>query len=105
ALLPPDRSMALVVDHYIDAALAEAKLHAAPPADDATLLRRLTLDLIGRIPTAAELADYLASKDPDKKTRLVDRLMASPAFVRHQALEFATLLQVETAGRRGGNNG
>jgi hypothetical protein len=104
-LLPPDRPMALVVDHYIDAALAEAKVRATPAADDATLLRRLTLDLSGRIPTAAELAEYLASKDPDKKTRLVDRLMASPAFFRHQALEFATLLQVETAGKRGGNNG
>jgi hypothetical protein len=97
--------MAQVVDYYIDGALAEAKLRAAAAADDATLLRRLTLDLAGRIPTTAELADYLASKDPDKKTRVVDRLMASPAFVRHQALELATLLRVETAGRRGGGDG
>jgi len=104
-LLPPDRPMAQVVDHYIDAALAEAKLHAAAPADDAALLRRLTLDMIGRIPTTAELTDYLAGKEPDKKARLVERLMVSPAFIRHQALEFATLLQVETVGRRGGNNG
>jgi hypothetical protein len=104
ALLPPDQPMARVVDHYINAALAEAKLRGALPADEATVLRRLTLDLTGRIPTVAELADYLASKDPDKKIKLVDRLMGSPAFVRHQALEFATLLRVETAGRRGGNN-
>jgi hypothetical protein len=104
-LLPADRPIAQAVDHFIDATLATDKLRPAPAADDATLLRRLSLDLVGRIPTTAEVADYLANSDPEKKIKLVDRLLGSPAFVRHQAREFATLLQVETAGRRGGNNG
>jgi hypothetical protein len=97
-LLAPDRPIAEVVDLYVGAALAKEKVKAAPPADDATLLRRLTLDLAGRIPSAAESIAYGASADPQKRVRLVDRLMASPGFVRHQAAELDTMLM---AGGRG----
>jgi hypothetical protein len=99
-LLPPDRPIAQVVDHYIDGQLAEQKIKPAAQADDATLLRRLTLDLAGRIPTTAELTASLDAKAPDKNTKLVDRLMASPAFLRHQINEFDAMLS-GSAGRRG----
>ncbi len=91
-LLPPDRPIAEVVDHYIDEGLKTAGVTPARAADDMTLLRRLTLDLAGRIPTAAESRAYAASADRDKVVRVVDRLMASPAFVRHQATELDTML-------------
>ena len=97
-LLPPDRAIAEVVDHYIDGALRKAAIKAATSADDATLIRRLTLDLAGRIPTAAESRAFIGSTDPDKRVRLVDRLMASPGFVRHQATELDTMLM---AGGKG----
>src|SRR4051812_22789824 len=87
-VLPPDRAIEGVVDHYVDEALTREKVEPAPSADDATLVRRLTLDLAGRVPTAAEASAYAESTDPAKATRLVDRLMASPGFVRHQAAEF-----------------
>ena len=95
---PPDRPIEEVVDHYVDARLAEAGVKAGPEADDATLVRRLTLDLVGRIPTAAEVRAYVESTDPDKRAKLVDRLMASPGFVRHQADSFDAMLM---AGRPG----
>jgi hypothetical protein len=104
-ILPPTTPIEQAIDHYIDGSLAEAKIKPAPLADDAALLRRLTLDLNGRSPTPWELEEYLTSKSPDKKAQLVDRLMASPAFVRHQALEFTTLLQAETPGRKGVQGG
>jgi hypothetical protein len=91
-LLPPDRAIADVVDHYVDAGLKKAGITPAQAADDVTLLRRLTLDLAGRIPTSAESRAYAASTDRDKLVRLVDRLMASPSFVRHQATELDTML-------------
>ena len=97
-LLPPDRPIAEVVDHYIDGAIRKAAIKAASTADDATLIRRLTLDLAGRIPTAAESRAFIGSTEPDKRVRLVDRLMASPGFVRHQATELDTLLM---AGGKG----
>ncbi|HZY89313.1 MAG TPA: DUF1549 domain-containing protein, partial [Gemmataceae bacterium] len=91
-LLPPDKSIPEVVDFYIDAQLKEDNLSPALPADDAALIRRLTLDLAGRIPTVAETKAFGASHSPDKRVQLVDRLMGSPAFVRHQANEFDVLL-------------
>jgi hypothetical protein len=70
----------------------------AKPADDASFLRRVTLDLVGRIPTVAETAAFVGSNDPFKRVQLVDRLMSSPSFVRHQANEFDTLLMAGTKG-------
>lgn len=95
---PSEPSIPDVVDACVDARLNEAWVKAAPRADDATLLRRLTLDLAGRIPTAAEVRAYLASSEPDKRVTVVDRLMASPAFVRHQANEFDAMMMAGTRG-------
>jgi hypothetical protein len=103
-LLGADRSIPEVVDHYIDAALAEQNIKPAALADDAALLRRLTLDLAGRIPTTAELHAYVSSTEPDKKLKLIDRLLASPAFARHQVNEFDAMLAVPPMGRRGGGS-
>ncbi len=99
ALLPATQPIEQVVDHYIDQKLKEDNVRPAGPAADATLVRRLTLDLVGRIPTMAETRAYLESKDPAKKTQLVDRLMASPGFVRHLANELDAMLM---AGSRTG---
>ena len=103
-LLPPDRPIEQVIDHYLDAELKAARLQPAPPLEDAAFLRRLTLDLQGRIPTPGETAEYLASKANDKKAQWVDRLMGSPAYVRYQAQEFAVMMDPgETRrGSRGG---
>jgi hypothetical protein len=97
-LLPPDRPIEQAVDHYIDAQLQEEGITAAPQADDSTLIRRLTLDLVGRIPTAAETRAYVTATEPDKRVRLVERLMASPGWVRHQANELDVLLMDGTPG-------
>jgi hypothetical protein len=95
-LLAPSKSIDQAVDYYIDSRLKQAGVTPAPPADDANLLRRLSLDMVGRVPTAAETRAYLAATDPDKRAKLVDRLMASPAFTRHQANEFDVLLMAGT---------
>src|SRR4051812_36801309 len=92
-LLPPDRPIPEVIDHYIGLKLKQATVTPAPQTDDATLVRRLTLDLAGRIPTPAEVRAYLDSKDSEKRAKLIDRLMASPDYVRHSATEFDTLLR------------
>jgi hypothetical protein len=97
-LLPCDRPIEEVVDHYIGKAQKAAKLDPAPVAADTTLVRRLMLDLVGRIPTAAEARNYVESSDPRKRVRLIDALMASPGFVRHQTTELDTLLM---GGRKG----
>jgi hypothetical protein len=98
-LLPPDRPIAEAVDHYIDQGLKKAGVTPVAAADARTLVRRLTLDLAGRIPTAAEARGFAEATDRDKLARLVDRLMGSPAFVRHQATELDTMLMAGAGGK------
>jgi hypothetical protein len=88
------------IDQYLDAAIADAGITPAAQADDATVIRRLTLDLVGRIPTGGETDAYTKSTDPDKRVKLVDRLIASPGFARHQAALFEVMLSPE-GDRRG----
>lgn len=70
------------VHRQVDALiLAAAKgKPASPPADDAEFLRRIMLDLAGRIPTLAEVREFLADKGADKRTRKIDALLAAPTY-------------------------
>lgn len=87
-----DRPIEEVVDTLIDARLAVAGVAAAPGVDDAAFLRRATLDLAGRIPSAHEVETYLASADAGKRAIVVDRLLASPDFAYHLRNEYDVLL-------------
>ncbi|MCA9121042.1 MAG: DUF1553 domain-containing protein [Planctomycetaceae bacterium] len=87
-----------VVDHFIAHRLTESGVVAASRADDANVLRRTMLDLVGRIPTANEAKQYIDSADPNKQMALVDRLIASPGFSRHQANELNSMLMQGSSG-------
>ncbi len=63
-----------------------------PPASDADFLRRTHLDLTGMIPTAAEAREFFADSTPDKRARLVDRLLATPQHARQLATFFDLML-------------
>lgn len=76
------------IDRLIAAGHPDYEKQAAPLAPDAEFLRRVTLDLTGTIPTAADARAFLADKSPDKRTKLVDRLLASPGYVRQMAQHF-----------------
>jgi hypothetical protein len=91
-LLPPDQPIEAAIDHYIELRLKKENVSPAPEAPAENLLRRTMLDLAGRPPTMHESQAYAADASPDKRTQLIDRLLASPAFVRHQANEFDALL-------------
>jgi len=81
---PPVENSAVVVgtpvDAFINRRLHEAGLGFPPPADAATLLRRVYLDLHGIPPSTAEQDRFLADRRPDAWPRLIDRLLASPRF-------------------------
>jgi hypothetical protein len=95
---PPATPIEKAIDFFIDAKIKEANATPAARADDANLIRRLTLDLVGRIPTVAETTAFVESKDPAKVNQLVDRLLASSGYARHQASEFNALLMAGTRG-------
>ena len=68
------------IDAILDTRLEEAGLAPAPPAGDAEFFRRAYLDLAGVIPTASEVSAFLADASPDKRARLIDRLLDNPRF-------------------------
>src|SRR5258705_5560413 len=70
-LRPADRTISEVVDYHVAAKLKDARVRPVRTATDANFIRRVTLDLAGRIPTPAEVRDYESSSQRDKKLQLV----------------------------------
>jgi len=68
------------IDSFVLAKLEEANLKPSAPADRATLIRRVYLDLTGLKPTYEEVEAFRRDPAPDAYERLVDRLLASPAY-------------------------
>ncbi len=68
------------IDRFILARLEKENLEPSPEADKAALLRRVSFDLIGLPPTAAEQAAFLADTSPNAYAKQVDRLLASPRY-------------------------
>jgi mono/diheme cytochrome c family protein len=68
------------IDAFVATRLKPLSLEPSPIADRATLLRRLSFDLLGLPPAPDDLAEFLADNSPDAYERLVDRLLASPHF-------------------------
>jgi hypothetical protein len=76
------QAVASAIDRAIDRRLAEARIPASAQCSDAEFLRRLSLDLTGRIPPARRVSDFLADRRPDRRRRLVDELLASDTYGR-----------------------
>lgn len=89
---PPERN---VVDKHVFAKLRALRMRPAPLVDDATFLRRVYLDLLGVLPTAAEARGFLTDADPDRRAKLVDRLLERPEFADAWALIWSDLLRNE----------
>ena len=86
---------ALVIDQ-----LQRLHLRPSPPADDATFIRRATLDTLGRLPTPAEVGAFVADPASDKHARLADRLLAAPEYVDFWAYKWSDVLLVSGARLR-----
>ncbi|HEU4753872.1 MAG TPA: DUF1549 domain-containing protein, partial [Armatimonadota bacterium] len=68
------------IDRFLLAKLEAKKLKPVPDADRRTLLRRVTFDLTGLPPTPEEVQAFLTDKSPDAYRKVVERLLASPAY-------------------------
>jgi hypothetical protein len=111
--LPADASASSLgivrfIDEEIARVWADAGLTPSPLADDAEWLRRLSLDLAGRIPSVEEAEAFLADADPEKRRRLVDALLDRPEAARHFATVWTNLLvgrspapEIDRAGLHG----
>jgi hypothetical protein len=79
------REMIGRIDQRVDESIARARLTAAEQADDAEFLRRVYLDLTGSIPRVADARRFLNDKSVDKRAKLIEELLSSPAHANHLA--------------------
>jgi hypothetical protein len=93
----PAEPLHVQIDRLIAAGQAGHEKQVAPLASDGEFLRRVTLDLTGTVPTAAEAQAFLADRDPKKREKLIDRLLASPGYARRMSQVFDVLLNERRA--------
>jgi hypothetical protein len=74
------KTAAYQIDYLIGSTLVRKGLKFNPPATDEQFLRRIYVDVIGRIPTAEEADAFLADKAADKRAKLIDKLLYSPGY-------------------------
>jgi len=91
------------VDEYIFGKMERDGVPHAGLASDGEFLRRVSLDLTGRIPTPEELKAFTADKDSAKRDKLIDRLLASDAYVDKWAYYFMDLFRANGKMGRGQN--
>lgn len=99
------RTAAAGIDALLEKSWAENKIAPQAPASDSTFVRRIYLDIIGRIPSAREAEEFLDSTDPDKRARLIDRLMAGDGYALHVFNYWADVLRLQQFGRIGSTAG
>jgi hypothetical protein len=83
------------IDERVFSQLERMKINPSAICDDATFLRRVSLDLTGLLPTSQKAREFLASTESNKRSQLIDELLASSAYVDFQTLRWADLLRVE----------
>lgn len=81
------------IDEHIFANLRQIGIPPSDVCDDQTFLRRVTLDIAGRLPTAEETADFLANTETDKRDQVIERLLRSPHYADYFAGKWAPLLK------------
>src|SRR5262249_28960211 len=86
------------VDEHILAKLRRLNIPPAELADDATFLRRVCLDVTGELPSPKEIREFLASKDPQKRLKKIDELLARPGYAALWTPKFCDLLKASDFG-------
>ena len=89
------------IDEEILGKMKRDQIPHAPLATDLEFLRRVRLDLTGKIPTATEVREFLSSRALDKRARLIDQLIGSPEFVDKWAYFFMDVLRANGKMGRG----
>ena len=94
---PPPRNF---IDENVFAKLRTLGIPPSEVAGDAMFIRRVYLDVTGQLPTADQVVEFLDDKDPAKRDKLIDYLLASPGFADYFASKWSTILR----NRRANNN-
>ncbi len=94
-------AVAQELDTILASDWAKNKLEPNPPASDEVFVRRIYLDIAGRIPSCRETEEFLDSKDQDKRAALIDKLLASDGYQQHFFNYWADVLRLQSFGAIG----
>ncbi len=95
---PPEKTF---IDKLVIQRLRQLGIPPSDLCDDATFIRRVTIDLTGRLPKLAEVEAFLSNKNPNKRDALVDRLVSGPGYADYFANKWSAVLRNK---RRNGND-
>ena len=84
------------VDDLVDTKLKSLRVAPSNVCDDETFLRRVTIDLVGLLPTEDERSEFLADKAQDKRSEYVERLLSRKEFVDLWVMKWAEILQIRS---------
>ncbi|MEL7496708.1 MAG: DUF1553 domain-containing protein [Planctomycetota bacterium] len=84
------------IDQYVIKKLDQLQIPTGSQTDDLTFLRRASLDLVGRLPTQNEIEQFEANQSADKREKLIDDLLANPAFTDYWTYRIATQLRIRS---------
>jgi hypothetical protein len=98
------KSASLWVDRTVGGALVKSGIQPNKQSDDFVFVRRVYLDVAGRIPTDVEARDFLNDKDPEKRRKLIDQLLVSDGYRSHLFNWMADLLRHRGKLRRSNFN-
>ncbi|HYZ86569.1 MAG TPA: DUF1549 domain-containing protein [Bryobacteraceae bacterium] len=84
------------IDELVIAKLKELRIQPSKMADDATFIRRAYIDAAGIVPSAEQTEQFLADKSPDKRAKLIDRILESEEFADYWAYKWSDLLLVSS---------
>lgn len=87
---PPEKNF---VDRFVIQRLRQLGIPPSPLCDDATFIRRVSIDLTGRLPQEVAVEQFLADTNPNKRDALVDRLVDSPGYAEYFANKWAAVLR------------
>jgi len=88
--LPEPRNL---VDEFLFANLRELGIPPSELCDDSTFIRRVSIDIAGRIPNESELAEFESDLAPDKRDRFIQRLLSSPEYADYFANKWTAMLK------------
>lgn len=101
---PDLKATAAKIDELVNAKLAKEKIQPNKPASDEVFVRRVYLDIAGRIPTLQETTEFLKSSDADKREKLIDKLLASDGYVQNFYNYWADILRMKSQMVGGGQS-
>ncbi|MBV6498321.1 MAG: hypothetical protein CJBNEKGG_00541 [Prosthecobacter sp.] len=94
--LPEIQAKAAQIDKLVDANLVKQKITPNAPVSDEVFVRRIYLDIAGRIPSLKETTDFLADKAADKRAKLIDELLASDGYTQNFFNYWADILRLRS---------